>query len=137
MKRAALLRPQLSPGGSYAALQNRKSQNTAGIRTAALGIDLAGDGLTTCQATKAEIMTASAALSILCAPALWPWHALVLLLAGQREGGQRVLQLLDILRQEVARPHEPIACQGPQERAGHSVRTASGSKVTAARIQAS
>jgi hypothetical protein len=47
-------------GGLYAALQNRESQNTAGVRMAALDIDLAGDGLTICQATKAEIMTASA-----------------------------------------------------------------------------
>jgi len=55
-------RPAAAPphyGGLYAALQNRESQNTGALRMAALGV-LAGDGLTTCQATKAEIMTASA-----------------------------------------------------------------------------
>jgi hypothetical protein len=61
MKRAALQRPLRDHyGGLYAGLQNRESQNTAGVRMAALDIDLAGDGLTTCQATKAEIMTAIA-----------------------------------------------------------------------------
>ena len=50
-------------GELYTGLQNLESQNTGALRMAALGL-AGGDGLTICQATRAENRTASAALNI-------------------------------------------------------------------------